>query len=185
MRWLDGIINSVYVNLCKLWEMVRDREAWHAAVQRVMKIWTWFGDWTARLILLHLPASCDFIIICLVYYHLSHQETSRLFVGFHSAICLCFNPFFRCPQIWNVFITPLVCLLIASGLDLTLCSRTFSTLSLLSINPTMFQLQLCSSSILPFVHIFCISASVTLFLLSFQKVPSLLLPIQIHSNLKS
>ena len=81
-----------------------------------------------------------------------------------------------------IFITPLVCLLIASGLDLTLCSRTFSTLSRLSINLSMFQLQLCSSSTLPFMHILCISASVTLFLLSFQKVPSLLSPIQIYSK---
>ena len=54
-------------------------------------------------ILLHLPASCDFIIICLAYYHLSHQEASRLFIGFHSAMCLCSNPFFCCPQTWNCF----------------------------------------------------------------------------------
>ena len=36
-RWLDGITNAMYMNLGKLREMVRDREAWHAAIHGVTK----------------------------------------------------------------------------------------------------------------------------------------------------
>ena len=44
IRWLDSIIGSMDMSLSKLWEIVKDREAWHVTVHKVAKSWTGLRD---------------------------------------------------------------------------------------------------------------------------------------------
>ena len=50
MRWMDDITDAMDMNLGKLWEMLRDREAWHDTVDGVTKSWTQLSNWTITMI---------------------------------------------------------------------------------------------------------------------------------------
>ena len=59
MRWLDGITNSVGMSLSKLLEMVKDMEAWIAAVHEVANSWTWLSNWTTAMNRIYLRFECE------------------------------------------------------------------------------------------------------------------------------
>ena len=54
MRWLDGITNSVVMNLRRLPKVVKHMEAWYAVVHGVTKSWTRLSNWTATTYVLHI-----------------------------------------------------------------------------------------------------------------------------------
>ena len=49
MRWLDGITDSIVMNLSKLWEIVKEREAWYAPLYGVPKSQTWLSNWATTI----------------------------------------------------------------------------------------------------------------------------------------
>ena len=87
MRWLDGITDTMEMSLSKLWEIVKDREAWCAAVHGVAKSWTWLSDWTTAM---YKGEICPGILY-----------PTFLF----KTMCMCGKLFQTCPSLCN----PMAC----------------------------------------------------------------------------
>ena len=68
MSWLDGITDSMDMNLSKLQELVMDREAWHAAIHGATKTWTRLSDRTERIVI-----HSAFLSVCLRHHFLSQH----------------------------------------------------------------------------------------------------------------
>ena len=80
VRWLNSIIDSMDMRLSKVQEIVKDREAWHAAVHGITKSQTWLSDWTTTMRNNWYTKNAH--ILCMQFYkldiHIIHDTLTKI-----------------------------------------------------------------------------------------------------------
>jgi len=104
MRWLDGITNSMDMNLSMLRDLVVDREAWHAAVHGVSKSQTRLNNWTELNWKRVLPQNLHLLIL---------SKTLNVHVGWHSPLFSSFS--LRCTCSFPAFLFPVLLRFLSIG----------------------------------------------------------------------